>query len=252
MTTGTTEEFASAAEQHRRELHVHCYRMLASYDEAEDAVGDTYLRAWRSRDGFDGENLRAWLYRIATNVCIDRQRAQARRLSAMRSYAEVSWLTPYPDTVLDEVRSADEEPDAVAVSRETVELAFVAALQALPPRQRAALLARDVLATVGGGDRTAARDVVGGGQQCAPARAGDDEAAPPVPPRRLERPAGERRGGRSARCLHRRPRELRRSGRARRRCDRSAGHDAAAAAVLRRRRRRRTAAGACLRRRTGR
>ncbi|HEX7716802.1 MAG TPA: RNA polymerase subunit sigma-70 [Marmoricola sp.] len=145
MTTGTTEEFAAAAERHRRELHVHCYRMLASYDEAEDAVGDTYLRAWRGREGFDGENLRAWLYRIATNVCIDRQRAQARRLAALHSYAEVGWLTPYPDTLLDEVRSTDDEPDVVAVSRETVELAFVAALQVLPPRQRAALLAREVL-----------------------------------------------------------------------------------------------------------
>jgi RNA polymerase sigma-70 factor (TIGR02960 family) len=141
----TDEDFAVAAERHRRELHVHCYRMLASYDEAEDAVGDTYLKAWRSRAGFDGDNLRAWLYRIATNVCIDRQRAQSRRLSAMHSYAEVSWLTPYPDTLLDEVPSSDEEPDSVAVSRETVELAFVAALQVLPPRQRAALLAREVL-----------------------------------------------------------------------------------------------------------
>jgi RNA polymerase sigma-70 factor (ECF subfamily) len=145
MSIVTEEEFATAAERHRRELHVHCYRMLASYDEAEDAVGDTYLKAWRSRKGFDGDNLRAWLYRIATNVCIDRQRAQSRRLSAMRSYAEVSWLTPYPDVRLDEVPSTDDEPDAVAVSRETVELAFVAALQVLPPRQRAALLAREVL-----------------------------------------------------------------------------------------------------------
>jgi RNA polymerase sigma-70 factor (ECF subfamily) len=145
MSIVTEEEFATAAERHRRELHVHCYRMLASYDEAEDAVGDTYLKAWRSRTAFDGDNLRAWLYRIATNVCIDRQRAQSRRLSAMRSYAEVSWLTPYPDVRLDEVPSTDDEPDAVAVSRETVELAFVAALQVLPPRQRAALLAREVL-----------------------------------------------------------------------------------------------------------
>jgi RNA polymerase sigma-70 factor (ECF subfamily) len=145
MSIVTEEEFATAAERHRRELHVHCYRMLASYDEAEDAVGDTYLKAWRSRKGFDGDNLRAWLYRIATNVCIDRQRAQSRRLSAMRSYAEVSWLTPYPDVRLDEVPSTDDGPDAVAVSRETVELAFVAALQVLPPRQRAALLAREVL-----------------------------------------------------------------------------------------------------------
>ncbi|HEX2895938.1 MAG TPA: RNA polymerase subunit sigma-70 [Marmoricola sp.] len=141
----TSEDFGAEAERYRRELHVHCYRMLASYDEAEDAVGDTYLRAWRSREGFDQRHLRAWLYRIATNVCIDRQRAQGRRLSSMRSYAEISWLTPYPDTVLAELPAADDGPDAVAVSRETIELAFLAALQVLPPRQRAALLAREVL-----------------------------------------------------------------------------------------------------------
>jgi RNA polymerase sigma-70 factor (TIGR02960 family) len=143
--TEVSDDFATEAEQYRRELHVHCYRMLASYDEAEDAIGETYLKAWRSRDGFDGENLRAWLYRIATNVCIDRQRAQSRRLSALRSFAEVSWMTPYPDTLLDEVPATDDEPDAVAVARETIELAFLAALQALPARQRAVLVAREVL-----------------------------------------------------------------------------------------------------------
>jgi RNA polymerase sigma factor (sigma-70 family) len=75
--------FEAMVEQHRRELHVHCYRMLASYDEAEDAVQDTYLRAWRSRDTFEGEHLRAWLYRIATNVCLDRIRS--RRTAPSRS-----------------------------------------------------------------------------------------------------------------------------------------------------------------------
>ncbi|WP_181779978.1 sigma-70 family RNA polymerase sigma factor [Pseudonocardia pini] len=120
---------------HRRELHVHCYRMLASFDEAEDAVQDTYLRAWRARDSFDGVHLRAWLYRIATTACLDRGRARA------RDRTEVSWLTPYPDTFLD----PSEEPAALAVARETIELAFLVALQVLPPRQRAALLAREVL-----------------------------------------------------------------------------------------------------------
>jgi RNA polymerase sigma-70 factor (TIGR02960 family) len=139
------EDFAAEAERYRRELHVHCYRMLASYDEAEDAVGDTYLKAWRGRGSFDQQNVRAWLYKIATNVCIDRQRAHSRRLSAMHSYAEVGWLTPYPDNLLDEVPATDDGPDEVAVSRETIELAFLAALQVLPPRQRAALLAREVL-----------------------------------------------------------------------------------------------------------
>jgi RNA polymerase sigma-70 factor (ECF subfamily) len=136
------DELEAAFEQHRRELHVHCYRMLASYDDAEDAVQETFLRAWRARDSFDGEHARAWLYRIATNVCLDRARAQQRRV---RAGFEVSWLTPYPDTLLDEVPSGDDEPDQAYVSRETIELAFLTALQVLPPRQRATLLAREVL-----------------------------------------------------------------------------------------------------------
>ena len=133
-------------ERHRRELHVHCYRMLASFDEAEDAVQETFLRAWRSRDTFDGGTLyRAWLYRIATNVCLDALRRRSRRLTAAQSFAEVPWLQPYPDVLLDEVAPSDEQPDAIVVDRETIELVFVAALQVLPPRQRAALVARDVL-----------------------------------------------------------------------------------------------------------
>jgi RNA polymerase sigma-70 factor (TIGR02960 family) len=134
--------FTAAAQRHRRELSVHCYRMLASFDDAEDAVQETLLRAWRAWAGFDGDTLlRAWLYRIATNVCLDMLRAKARRPVAARSFAEVPWLTPYPDRLLDE----SPQPDAVAVERETIELAFLAALQILPPRQRAAFIARDVL-----------------------------------------------------------------------------------------------------------
>jgi RNA polymerase sigma-70 factor (TIGR02960 family) len=139
-------EFADLTERHRRELHVHCYRMLASFDEAEDAVQETFLRAWRSRDTFDGSSLfRAWLYRIATNVCLDMIRRNSRRVSTLHSFAEVPWLQPYPDTLLDEAAPTDDEPDAVVVERETIELAFLAAMQLLPPRQRAALIARDVL-----------------------------------------------------------------------------------------------------------
>jgi RNA polymerase sigma-70 factor (TIGR02960 family) len=135
--------FEALAQQHRRELHVHCYRMLASFDEAEDAVQETLLRAWRARERFEGSELaRAWLYRIATNVCLNVIRSRTR----LTSFADVPWLQPYPDQLLDEVASSDDEPDAVAVARETIELAFLAALQVLPPRQRAALLARDVLA----------------------------------------------------------------------------------------------------------
>jgi len=138
----TTDPLEEAFERHRRELHVHCYRMLASYDDAEDAVQESFLRAWRSRESFDGDNARAWLYRIATNVCLDRSRARQRRA---RAGTEVSWLTPYPDTLLDQVPAEADEPDQVYVARETIELAFLAALQVLPPRQRATLLLTDVL-----------------------------------------------------------------------------------------------------------
>ena len=137
--------FASLTERHRRELHVHCYRMLASFDEAEDAVQETFLKAWRGRSGFDGgPQFRAWLYRIATNVCMDMLRRSSRRTGA-NSFAEVPWLQPYPDLLLDQAAPGDEQPEAVAISRETISLAFLAALQVLPPRQRAALIARDVL-----------------------------------------------------------------------------------------------------------
>jgi RNA polymerase sigma-70 factor (TIGR02960 family) len=139
-------DFGGLVERHRRELHVHCYRMLASFDEAEDAVQETFLRAWRGRERYEqGTYFRAWLYRIATNVCLDLLRSRSRRVPEMSSFAEVPWLQPYPDKLLDEIAPSDDQPDAVVVSRETIELAFLAALQVLPPRQRAALIARDVL-----------------------------------------------------------------------------------------------------------
>jgi RNA polymerase sigma-70 factor (TIGR02960 family) len=143
---GDEPAFAALAARYRRELHVHCYRMLASFDEAEDAVQETLLRAWRSRETFDGHVMfRAWLYRIATNVCLDLLRARTRRRAHTESFAGVPWPQPYPDRLLDEVASSADQPDAIAVERETIELAFLAALQVLPPRQRAALIARDVL-----------------------------------------------------------------------------------------------------------
>jgi RNA polymerase sigma-70 factor (TIGR02960 family) len=142
---GVEPAFAELAERHRRELHVHCYRMLASFEEAEDAVQETLLRAWRSRDSFEGSLLRAWLYKIATNVCLDMLRRSSRRLATVHNFSEVPWLQPYPDALLDEVAPSDDQPDAVIVERETIELAFLAAMQVLPPRQRAALIARDVL-----------------------------------------------------------------------------------------------------------
>ncbi|MCZ7429632.1 RNA polymerase subunit sigma-70 [Micromonospora sp. WMMA1949] len=136
--------FAALAQRHRRELHVHCYRMLGSFEDAEDTVQETFLRAWRRRETFAGRStFRAWLYRIATNACLD-------RLSAYRpepaTGGEVRWLQPYPDRLLDELPAAGaDEPEAVAVARETIELAYLVAVQHLAPRPRAVLILRDVL-----------------------------------------------------------------------------------------------------------
>ncbi|MFD4560680.1 sigma-70 family RNA polymerase sigma factor [Streptomyces sp. NPDC058469] len=147
-------DFAALVESHRREIQVHCYRMTGSYDDAEDLVQETFLRAWRARDTFEGRaGARTWLYRIATNACLDFQRRTARRpkryepLPGMNHGggeppARITWLQPYPD---DELPSAEEQPEAAAVSRETLELVFLAAVQHLPPRQRAVLVLRDVL-----------------------------------------------------------------------------------------------------------
>jgi RNA polymerase sigma factor (sigma-70 family) len=119
-------EFGELTQRYRRELHVHCYRMLGSFEEAEDVLQETLLRAWRKLPEFDGVNLRAWLYRIATNACTDLLRQRARQ-PVVSSYAELPWLQPYPDHLL------DADPDAVVVARETIELAFVATMQLLPP-----------------------------------------------------------------------------------------------------------------------
>jgi RNA polymerase sigma-70 factor (ECF subfamily) len=130
--------FAALAEPHRRELRIHCYRMLGSYDEAEDQVQETFLRAWRARDSFQGRStFRAWMYRIATNACLDA--LDRRTLPA--DPADIPWLQPYPDAQL----PSEDEPDAVVVARETIELAFLAAVQLVPPRPRAVLILRDVL-----------------------------------------------------------------------------------------------------------
>ncbi|WP_243395303.1 RNA polymerase subunit sigma-70 [Nocardioides currus] len=142
---GTDEAaFTGHAERHRRELHVHCYRMLGSFQDAEDAVQETFLRAWRRRETFEGRaSFRAWLYRIATNACLD---LLAKRRPEPATGGEVLWLQPYPDRLLDEL-TADEadEPETAALARETVELAYVVAVQHLAPRPRAALILRDVV-----------------------------------------------------------------------------------------------------------
>jgi RNA polymerase sigma-70 factor (ECF subfamily) len=148
--TVTTDEssFAEQAERHRHELQVHCYRMLGSFTDAEDHVQETLLRAWRRRDGFDGRSsLRTWLYRIATNVCLDTLRRHPDRVVPMGvgtepAPSEIPWLEPYPDRLLS---AAEDEPAAQVVARETIELAYLASIQLLPPNQRAALILRDVL-----------------------------------------------------------------------------------------------------------
>jgi RNA polymerase sigma-70 factor, ECF subfamily len=140
---GDDAAFRDLAERYRRELHVHCYRMLGSVHDAEDALQETFLRAWRHLEGFEGRSsFRAWLYRIATNVCLA---VLSKRAEPEPATDEPSVLTPYPDAWLDELPSAAAEPGARYDLRESVQLALLAAIQTLPPRQRAALLLRDVL-----------------------------------------------------------------------------------------------------------
>ncbi len=137
--------FEALFERHRREVHVHCYRMLGSFDAAEDVVQEAFLRSWRARESFGGElNFRAWIYKIATNCCLDALRRE-KRYGGSASPSELPWLTPYPDELLDQIVAPGEEPEAIAVTRETISLAFLALIQQLPPRQRAVLLMRDVL-----------------------------------------------------------------------------------------------------------
>jgi RNA polymerase sigma-70 factor (ECF subfamily) len=149
-----TVRSADELEEYRRELTGYCYRMLGSPFEAEDAVQDTLLRAWRSLDRFEGRSaLRSWLYRIATNVCLDALNGRERRArpmdlgparepveSNLHALPEATWLEPVPDSLVD-----DGDPADVAASRETIRLAFVSALQHLPPRQRASLILCEVL-----------------------------------------------------------------------------------------------------------
>jgi RNA polymerase sigma-70 factor (ECF subfamily) len=146
---GDESAFAELTLPFQRELHIHCYRMLGSLDDADDALQETLLRAWRSLDRFEPlAPFRAWLYRIATNVCLTMLERRVRRgevpLTAEKE-GEPMHLDPYPDRLLDELTSPAEDPQNVAVQQEGVELAFVAAAQVLPPRQRATLLLREVI-----------------------------------------------------------------------------------------------------------
>ena len=139
----TERDFGACVEQHRRELHVHCYRLLGSFDEAEDLVQEAFLQAWRRRETYEGRaSVRAWLYRIATNACLD---ALDKRPRQSRSNGEVAWLQPYPDELLAQLPDGREGPEDVVLAQETVELAFLTAIQRIAPLPRAVLVLRDVL-----------------------------------------------------------------------------------------------------------
>jgi RNA polymerase sigma-70 factor (TIGR02960 family) len=154
---GDGEAFRALTEPYRRELQVHCYRMLGSLQDAEDALQDTLLAAWQGLGGFEGRaSIRTWLYRIATNRCLNVRRAVARR--QVREWTmpgveppeptrlgEVVWLEPYPDALLEGAIDLPLGPEARYEHTEAISLAFVAALQVLPPRQLAVLILRDVL-----------------------------------------------------------------------------------------------------------
>jgi RNA polymerase sigma-70 factor (ECF subfamily) len=157
-TTVDRLEFTRSTEPFRRELLAHCYRMLGSVDDAEDLVQETYLRAWRSFDSFEGRSsLRTWLYQIASNVCLTAMQQRSRRplpsglgspdedasVPPAAAGSDVVWLQPIPDALVGPERG---DPAAIAVSRESLRLALIASFQYLPPRQRAVLLLRDVLA----------------------------------------------------------------------------------------------------------
>nr|WP_255414919.1 RNA polymerase subunit sigma-70 [Amycolatopsis sp. BJA-103] len=150
------QAFRKLTDTYRHELHLHCYRILGSLTDAEDAVQETLLAAWRGLDDFEGRSsLRTWLYRIATNRCLNALRDAGRRRPpepvppfdppepSLRG--EMTWLQPYPDELLERVADSEPGPEARYSAREAIELAFVTGLQLLPPRQAAALVLRDVL-----------------------------------------------------------------------------------------------------------
>jgi len=154
---GDGEAFKELTEPYRRELQVHCYRMLGSFQDAEDALQDTLLAAWQGLDGFEERaSLRTWLYRIATNRCLNALRSASRRPAREWNIprveppeptrlGEVVWLEPYPDTLLEGAIGVPPGPEARYEQTESISLAFVTALQLLPPRQLAVLILRDVL-----------------------------------------------------------------------------------------------------------
>jgi RNA polymerase sigma-70 factor (TIGR02960 family) len=141
--TTDRDAFEAQVRRHARELHVHCYRMTGSVEESEDLVQETFLRAWRKREQFAGRStLRAWLYRIATNACLD---ALDKRPRTATPDGEVLWLQPYPDSLLEAVPASEDGPEDAVVAKETIELTFLTAIQRLQPLPRAVFILRDVL-----------------------------------------------------------------------------------------------------------
>ncbi|MEV0144174.1 MULTISPECIES: sigma-70 family RNA polymerase sigma factor [unclassified Nonomuraea] len=202
----STEDFLRLADPMRRELLAHCYRMTGSVHDAEDLVQETYLRAWRGYDGFEGRSsLRTWLYRIATTVCLTALEGRGRRplptglgapssepAAPLTQRPEAPWLEPVPDGM---VGAGADDPAAIVTSRESIRLALIAALQHLPPRQRAILVLRDVLrwraAEVAEALETTTA-AVNSGLQRARAQLNDvspslDDPAPPLPHEQRER-----------------------------------------------------------------
>ena len=159
--TADEATFAALLERYRRQLHVHCYRMLGTVEDADDAVQETFLGAWRGRRRFEGRaSFRTWLYRIATNACFRTLRRSARRMTVPEISEPVTvdsdwrdppseppsapegirWLGPYPDRLLEPAAPHEDQPEELAVARETIELTYMAAIQHLPPRQRAVVV----------------------------------------------------------------------------------------------------------------
>jgi RNA polymerase sigma-70 factor (ECF subfamily) len=141
---GDDAAFQALVAPHLRALHLHSYRMLGSYHDAEEALQDTLLRAWQGLAGYEGRApLRHWLYRITTTTCLKMINRKAR--DPITTTLDVAWLQPYPDTLLDQLTDPDADPAAIVDQRENVALAFIAALQVLPATQRAVLILREVL-----------------------------------------------------------------------------------------------------------
>jgi RNA polymerase sigma-70 factor (TIGR02960 family) len=170
--SGDEAAFAELVRPHRRELHLHCYRLLGSFDDADDALQETLVAAWRGLPAFQAKaSARTWLYRIATNTCLNLVRKAARRPQMTQPLpaaapvstgsSEVTWLQPYPDKLLDGLPDGDPGPEARVERNEAVSLAFVTALQLLSPRARAVLILRDVL----GFTAREAADIIGSNEE---------------------------------------------------------------------------------------